>query len=206
MRLILLGKPLSGKGTLGLALAKYFHIPLLSLGDILRKEAAKKSKRGKKIAQSLRKGKLVPQDIVLSLLQKHFTQKNFVLDGFPRTLSQAKVLDFYGDINLVINVSCPARLIFQRLRARQICTYCGSIYGLYMPAKKKDVCDHCKEKLVHREDDSPEALRTRLEIYTKEAQGIMKYYKKKGIYFQVQGNLSIEKLTKQIIYKIESIK
>ena len=206
MKLILLGKPLSGKGTQATSLAKHFHIPLVSLGDILRAEIAKKSVKGKKIASSMHAGKLVPESIILSLLREYFSRKSFLLDGFPRRISQAKILDSFQKIDLVIDISCPDTLILQRLHARKICSGCGSIYGITMPPKRKDICDRCKGILVQREDDTPAILHTRLQVYKKEAKKLIAYYKKKGIYFAVDGKLPAQEVCKRIIQRIETIK
>ena len=206
MRLVLLGKPLSGKGTQARFLSQKIKIPTFSLGDILRKECKNKTVLWKKIEPNITKGKLVSDMIILPLLQEYLPKKNFILDGYPRNTAQAKKLDRFCSLDLVIDIHCSNGIILRRIRARETCLHCGRIYGLDIPPKKKGICDFCKKKLVHRTDDTLKTVKKRLQVYTKETKPLIQFYQKKDIYFKVNGGWNIALIQKRILRKIESIK
>lgn len=206
MKLVMLGKPLCGKGTQAALLAKKLHIPHIAIGDLLRKEIAKKSSLGKRAAAFVVHGKLVPDTIILSFLKNKITgKKSFILDGFPRTIEQAGALEKICALDLVVEVDCSQALIRKRLASRLVCSGCGAVYGLHMQAKKKNVCNACKGVLVQRKDDTLAALKVRMASYSKQTKPLLAYYKRKGLFFQVSGEEKISLVQKKILKKIISL-
>lgn len=206
MKLVFLGKPLSGKGTQASLLSTKLRIPHISTGELLRTEVQKKTTLGKKVAPLLAQGILVPDMLIFSVLKKQLPKKGFILDGFPRDLVQAKLLENIVHIDLVVDVLCPDRTILKRAISRMSCTMCGSVYGLNKVPKKKESCDHCQGKLIRRRDDSPATVKKRLLLYQKETQKLIHFYKTQKTYFSVHGEDPVTKVQKEIIRKIETIK
>ncbi len=206
MKLILLGKPLSGKGTQAEFLSIKLNIKHVSTGELLRTEIKRKTDLGGKIAPLLAKGKLVPDIITFSVLKKNLPKKNFILDGFPRNLKQEKLLEKITNIDLVVDIACSDRTILKRAKSRFSCEKCGAIYGLNFPPKKKGICNTCKKELIRRPDDEPSTVKERLEVYRKLTFPLIDFYKKKKIYFFANGEKDVIKVQKQIIQKIEKIK
>ncbi len=204
MRLVLLGKPLSGKGTQAELLSQKLHIRTFSVGEILRKEIEKKTKLGKNAQKYMEKGKLVPDSIILPLVKKYLPQKGFILDGFPRDLVQAEALEKMRSIDFVIDVHCPQSLLLKRATSRRECLGCGKIYGLEFPTQKKGVCDHCQGKLVQRKDDRESTVRKRLLVYDKQTKPLIAFYKKKGLYRKVSGQKDVAFVQKQIFQILAS--
>lgn len=206
MKIVFLGKPLSGKGTQASLISEKLHIPHISTGDLLRKEVERKTIIGKKISPLLRQGKFVPDRLMFSLLKKGLPKKSFILDGFPRDLVQAKTLEKVTKIDLVVDVFCSDKTILKRAGSRTSCERCGKIYGLNVQAKKKGICDHCKGKLIRRADDGAATVQKRLQLYRKETKQLIPFYKTQKSYFPVRGEDPIAKVQNKILQKIESIK
>ncbi len=186
MNIVLLGAPGVGKGTIAKLIEKKLRIPQISTGDILRETAAEKTKLGKKIRKYMNSGKLVPKRTVIRLLKERLDKKDckkgFILDGFPRTKSQAKSLKSIADIAVVFDLYASENVIIQRLSGRRICKKCRAIYHMQnMPPRRKGVCDRCRSRPVHREDDKPKAVKKRLKIYKKKTEPLIKYYLRKGL-------------------------
>ncbi len=204
MKFVLLGKPLSGKGTQAQLLSKKLKIPIISLGEIFRKELEKKTKLGKEAQVYMRKGKLVPDKLILPVLIKHLPKKSFILDGFPRNITQAEALEKIVSINFAIDVYCPQSLLLKRAGSRRECLGCGKIYGLEFPVKKKGICDNCQGKLRKRKDDKESTVRKRLKVYDKQTAPLISFYKKKGLYTRVSGEKGVSFVQKQILKIISS--
>ena len=183
MKIILLGAPGAGKGTVASFLTKKLKVPQIAIGDILREKA----KTNKEVKETIDNGKLVPDEfagkIIEKRLKKQDCRKGFILDGFPRTIKQAKFLeqrDF--SIDYVLNLKVPEKTIITRLSGRRICRNCNAIYHIKnIKPKKQGICDKCSSKLVHREDDKPKAIKQRFAIYEKNTEPLIKFYKKRGI-------------------------
>ena len=212
MRIILLGPPGSGKGTQAKLLSKKYSIPHIAMGDILREEVAKKTPLGKKVNVYMSKGELVPDEIVIEVLKKRLQEADcvdgFILDGFPRTLNQAKALDnMLNELNLkidaVIYIEVPDEEIMKRLSLRRTCKVCGRIYNLhYNPPKQDGKCDVCGGELIIRDDDKPEVIKNRLKVYNDQTKPLVDYYKSHKLLIRINGVDSIDKVFQQIVKEL----
>ena len=200
----MLGPPGIGKGSYAKELSKRLGIPHISTGDIFREEIKKETELGKKVKEYVEKGELVPDEIVIEVVRNRLSQpdcqKGFILDGFPRTLNQAKALDEITKIDIVFNFEAPIEVIIDRVSGRRICKKCGAIYHIkYNPPKKDGICDICEGELYQREDDKPEIVKHRLEVYNKQFKPIVEYYKEKGILVTVNAARKINKVVDECI-------
>jgi len=212
VRIILLGPPGSGKGTQAKLLSKKYSIPHIAMGDILREEVAKKTPLGKKVNVYMSKGELVPDEIVIEVLKKRLQEADcvdgFILDGFPRTLNQAKALDnMLNELNLkidaVIYIEVPDEEIMKRLSLRRTCKVCGRIYNLhYNPPKQDGKCDVCGGELIIRDDDKPEVIKNRLKVYNDQTKPLVDYYETHKLLIRINGVDPIDKVFQQIVEKL----
>ena len=198
MNLILLGAPGAGKGTQAEMLTQQLQIPAISTGNMLREAIANGSALGKQVKQCMDEGKLVSDDLVLSLVAERTAQpdcKNgFILDGVPRTLSQAEALDAKGvRIDHVISIEIDDAVIEGRMTGRRVCTKCGATYHITVnPPKTPGICDHCGSEVMIRKDDAAETVRNRLKVYHESTEVLKGYYASKGKLRLVEGNQPIE--------------
>jgi len=187
--LTIFGPPGAGKGTYASRLATELKIANIATGDIFRQEIKEKTALGKKIASFVEKGLLVPDAVVIEVLKKRITQPNsqrgFILDGYPRTIDQAKALDEIAKIDAIVHLVVPERVIIERLSNRRICRNCGAIYNIkYSPKPKVDLkCDKCGAEVYQREDDKPEVIRERLRVYERQTQPLIAHYKERKTKF-----------------------
>jgi adenylate kinase len=213
---ILLGSPGAGKGTYASRLRFILGIPHISTGDLVRDAINTKTSLGEMIKQYNDKGELVPDKIIIQLLVERIKNQDcesgFLLDGFPRTIRQAEVLDKTSNIDLVINLNVSDEIIIERLSNRIVCRKCGDIYNLLtLKPKEKGICNKCGGTLYQRKDDTPKVIKERLTVYKKETEPLVKYYTKKGILKNIYCNdlmtppeLAIEKII-NIIKEMEKI-
>lgn len=197
--IVMLGAPGSGKGTQAKQLQDKFSIPQISTGDILRAIAKEATPLAKQIRQTQAAGKLVSDDILLEVVkertEKQDCNNGFILDGYPRTIVQAKQLEVLAfeqkrEIK-VINVEVLDDLLLKRLTGRRNCSFCGEIYNIYFKASKIDnVCDNCGKALTHRNDDNIESIAKRLQEYQKNTSPLIDYYRKQNCLFVVNGTKS----------------
>lgn len=200
MRLILLGPPGGGKGTVAKRLQAEFNIPVISTGVILREAVDKKSKLGIEVENIMRKGGLVPDHIILEIIKERIKQEDckngYIFDGFPRNIEQANSLEKLNKelnehIDCVLYFEIPFSKIIQRLSNRRVCKKCGINYNLLSnPPKKNNTCDLCGGELYQREDDKEETVRNRLEVFAKQTIPLKKYYEEKKLLTVVDANLS----------------
>ncbi len=205
MNLIMMGPPGGGKGTYSSRISDEYDIPHVATGDIFRNEVDEGSELGKKIEEYLEEGELVPDETVNDVVRKRLSEPDcedgFILDGYPRTLNQAKALDEIADIDLLINLDVSEEVIIERLSNRRICRNCGEIYNLKsLPPEEEGVCDECGGELYQREDDKPEVIKKRLEEYKKRAEPILEFYRDKGVVEDIvfEGERPIEEAMEEI--------
>jgi len=202
MNLILLGGPGAGKGTQAKKLIDEYQIPQISTGDMLRAALADKTELGLKAKEYMDKGALVPDEVVIGLIEERLAQgdckKGYILDGFPRTVKQAealeKVLDKLGQkIDHVVSVEVDNEELVKRLSGRRTCRNCGAMFHVMFNAPRKDgVCDTCGGELYQRGDDNEETVRNRLKVYEDQTAPLIDYYVKKGLLRGVPGMGSID--------------
>jgi len=198
MKLIFLGPPGAGKGSVAKEIIKEKNLIQISTGNLIRNAITKSSEIGQKAKEYYGQGKLVPDEIIIDLLKERISQddcsKGFILDGFPRTISQAETLDNEIKIDKVINFKVTEEEIFNRLASRIICRNCGQIYNLIRhPPKEKGKCNLCQGELYQRDDDTKETVKKRLEIYRKETSPLIEFYSQKGILNNIDANETILK-------------
>lgn len=213
MNLIIIGPPGGGKGTYSDRISEKYGIPHIATGDIFRKEVKEESELGKKIKGYMDSGELVPDDIVINVMEKRLSKPDcedgFILDGFPRTLDQAKALAEIMDIDLVINLDVAEKVVVNRLSSRRVCKECGEIYNLeFLPPEEEGVCDECGGELYQREDDKPKVIRTRLEEYREKADPLIEYYENKDIVIKIEipEERPIDEIMQGIYEAVEKIK
>lgn len=187
MKIVLLGPPGAGKGTQAKKLALKLNVPHISTGDLLRENVAKQIDLGQEAKSYMEKGVLVPDDLVRKMLVRRFdnadVKKGFILDGYPRNISQAGTLDRVLKeknlaIDMVIDLDTSESVIIQRLTGRRVCRKCGAnFHTTNMPPKVDMLCDNCGSELYQRNDDKEETIRVRLDVYRKEVSSLIEYYR-----------------------------
>ncbi|HLC79128.1 MAG TPA: nucleoside monophosphate kinase [archaeon] len=207
MKLVLLGPPGTGKGTIAKFIEVRFGCVHISTGDLLRDEVVQATSIGKEIEPLMNSGKLVDDDIVLKILKKKLLSikgKSFVLDGFPRNLNQGKLLENLLDdalgskLDLVVEIDSSKEIIVKRLSARRQCVSCKRIYGLDVPSKKVGVCDECGSETVLRKDDEADIVMARLYLYEQITKPLSDFYEKKGILKKIDGNRSLQDIFAEV--------
>lgn len=205
MKLVLIGSPGAGKGTQAKILSKHFNIAHISTGDLLRDEINIKSKLGLEIIDIINSGQLVSDDIVELLLsnriKKQDCKNGFILDGYPRNVTQAENLpSIVGNIDKVILITVADELIIERMVGRRACSKCGQMYHIENnPPKKEGICDICSADLIQREDDNEETVKNRLLVYHNSTSPIIDYYKSKGLLLEVNGVGDINEISSNLI-------
>jgi len=200
MRLILLGPPGGGKGTVAKRLESEFNIPVISTGVILREAVNKKNKLGMEVNNIMTKGGLVPDHIILEIIKERIKQEDckngYIFDGFPRNIEQTNSLEKLNKelneyIDYVFYFEIPFSEIIQRLSNRRVCKKCSTNYNLlFNPPKKDNICDLCGGELYQREDDKEDTIKNRLKVFTKQTVPLKKYYKEKKLLKVIDANLS----------------
>jgi adenylate kinase len=200
MRLILIGPPGGGKGTVAKRLQAEFNIPVISTGVILREAVEKKNKLGIEVENIMSKGGLVPDHIILEIIKERIKQEDckngYILDGFPRNIEQVNSLEKLNKelneyIDYVFYFEIPFDEIIKRLSNRRVCKKCSTNYNLSFNSPKKDnTCDLCGGELYQREDDKEETIKNRLKVFAKQTIPLKKYYKEKKLLKVVDANLS----------------
>jgi len=209
MKIIMLGAPGAGKGTQAKMIADKFGIPHISTGDIFRANIKEQTALGMEAKKYMDQGALVPDELTVKILldrvAKDDCSKGYVLDGFPRTIPQAEVLDkavaALGDsIDYAINVEVPDENIINRMSGRRACVACGSTYHIvHVPTKVEGICDRCGKELILRDDDKPETVKKRLSVYHDQTQPLIMYYEKKNILKEVDGTKDMNDVFVEIV-------
>jgi len=187
---IIFGAPGSGKGTYASRLQARLGLDVIAMGDIFREIMKEETELGKKVKGYVEKGLLVPDDIVIEVLKNRLAkipkEKGFILDGYPRTLEQAEILEKIAKIDVILLLKVPDWIIIERLSSRRICRNCGAVYNVRFLKPKVDmVCDKCGGPLYQRSDDTPEVVKKRIKVYEKKTRPILQFFKEKMVPFVV---------------------
>ena len=202
MKIIMLGAPGAGKGTQAKMIAEKYSIPHISTGDIFRANIKNGTQLGMEAKKYMDQGLLVPDELTVKILLDRVAKEDcaggYVLDGFPRTIPQAQVLDnalkeIDDKIDFAINVDVPDENIVRRMGGRRACLSCGATYHIeHIPPKKEGVCDACGKELVLRDDDKPETVKNRLDVYHQQTQPLIDFYEEKRILRTVDGTVDMK--------------
>ena len=209
MRIILFGPPGVGKGTQAKLLAEEFGVPHISTGDLLRAAVKNETPLGVKAKEFMEGGNLVPDGVMIGLIEEILrsrrAQQGFILDGFPRTVAQAKALDALFDsmgikLDNVISLRVEHEEVIRRLSTRRMCRQCGRIYNLHqLEQADNSKCQDCGGELYQRRDDTPETIRHRLDIYLKETKPLKDFYRKSGRFIQIDGMKEVPIVHKMLL-------
>ena len=212
MKLIFLGAPGAGKGTQAEIVSERYNILAISTGALLREAMANGTELGVKAKSYMDGGSLVPDEVVIGIIKERLAaddcKNGFILDGFPRTVDQAKALDEMNiKMDCVVSIEVEDDVIIARLGGRRLCGKCGSSYHVeYKPTAVAGVCDKCKGELITRADDKPEVIKSRLDVYHEQTEPLKDFYAAKGVLKMVIGQEKIEDTTALTIAAIESIR
>lgn len=211
-RLVLLGKQGAGKGTQASRLAEHYEVAHLSTGDLFREAAAAGTELGLKAKEYMDRGDLVPDETVVGVVAEQLAvddrmQNGFVLDGFPRTRRQAEELHRIlaeHPLDLAIDLDVPTEIVLQRIAGRRVCSECGAVYHVDHPPKQNWTCDVCGGKVVHRDDDTEEAVMRRLELYEIETLPVIQFYRRTGTLAHVEGSGETDEVFKKLVELVEA--
>lgn len=206
MNLVLLGPPGAGKGTQAKVLSQKSRAFHISTGDMLRETVNKGTSLGKEAKKYMLKGELVPDELVIAVVKNTLTSEElkggFILDGFPRTLRQAEMLDTMlknigKKLDIVLYFKTSLETSVARLSGRRVCKQCGANFHIKnIPPKKAEICDYCDGELYQRKDDQKETIKRRWSVYIKETAPLISYYKNKGVLHEASGDLDVNELNK----------
>ncbi len=214
MKIVMLGAPGAGKGTQAIKIAEKYNIPHISTGDIFRANLKAGTELGLKAKVYMDQGLLVPDELTTGLvvdrIQQEDCKNGYVLDGFPRTIPQAECLtaalnDLNDALDFALNIDVPDENIVNRMSGRRACPKCGATYHIaYAAPKKEGICDSCGETLIQRDDDKPETVQKRLDVYHAQTQPLIDYYENEGILKNVDGTKNLDEVFAQIIEVLEA--
>ncbi len=211
VRMLILGKQGAGKGTQCVQLSRHYVVPHISTGDIFRAAMKQGTAMGQLARIYVDDGKLVPDEVVIGIVAERLSEKDargrgFILDGFPRTVHQAKALTKLlkpQALDVVIDLAVDTTLVLGRLASRRVCSSCGQNYSVEKPPKMGWVCEHCGGDVVQRDDDKPEAIRTRLDLYESQTAPLIDHYCAEGLLFQVDGSAPMDDVFNRIVVAID---
>lgn len=202
MKLILLGAPGSGKGTMAQKLTAALDIPQISTGDIFRKNLKEETPLGLQVKSIMASGALVPDEITIEIVKNRLAeddcQKGYILDGFPRSIAQAKALDCFQQVDYAVNLDVDKEVVVKRLSGRRFCPDCSGTYHV-SALSDETVCPHCRGKLIIRADDAEETVRERQRVYESTTLPLLEYYDKQGKLLTVDGNGTVEEVYDRIL-------
>ena len=215
MQLIMMGPPGAGKGTQAAKLVQKFKIPQISTGDMFRAAVKEGTELGKAAKACMDAGKLVPDEVTIGIVRERLSKSDcangFILDGFPRTVSQADALndilkDLGKSLTAVLNIHVPSEDLIERAVGRRICKKCGATYHVKFNPPKDSVCDNCGGELYQRADDNADTMKNRLSVYESSTRPLIDYYKNAGIYTEIDGRQPIDKVTEALENVLTSVK
>ncbi|MGA1794146.1 MAG: adenylate kinase [Thermoplasmatota archaeon] len=203
MKIALFGPPGAGKGTQAKYIVDRFRIPQISTGDLLRSHVRDGTPLGKMAKEYMDKGALVPNEVVIDMMKERLSGDDcsggFILDGFPRAISQAEALSEFVDLEAVVNIVVDEGALIRRITGRRMCK-CGATYHLdFAPPKQDGICDQCGGPLYQRDDDSEETVKKRLEVYRSQTEPLVDYYGGRGVLMNVDGNRPIDEISSDIL-------
>ena len=214
MKIIMLGAPGAGKGTYAKQITQKYGIPAISTGDIFRENIKNGTELGKKAKGYMDAGNLVPDELVCDLvvdrLQQEDCKNGYILDGFPRTIPQAEALTEAlkkqnDGIDFALEINMADEAIVERMAGRRVCEKCGATYHVVnIPPKKEGVCDECGGNIILRDDDAPETVKKRLEVYHEQTAPLIEYYKNLGLLSVIDGSKGLEQCVADISAVLES--
>ena len=205
MNIVLLGAPGAGKGTQAVRLAEKYSVPHISTGDIFRSNIKEGTPIGLVAKSYIDKGQLVPDEVTIQIvkerLEKDDCKNGYLLDGFPRTVAQAKALDEFSEVEKVVNIDVPLIKLLKRITGRRVCSKCGESYHVdYLDGKTS--CGKCEGDLIQRADDNEETVASRLEVYTKQTAPLVEYYDGRGVLVTIDGDGNIDDVFDAIVEKL----
>jgi adenylate kinase len=211
VRLVMLGRQGAGKGTQCTRLSRHYVVPHISTGEMLRAAVKEGTELGRKAAEIMNDGGLVPDDVMIGIVDERLdhddtTRRGYVLDGFPRTVPQAKALADITDsrpLDLVIDLDVPKEVVLQRLAGRRVCADCGANYSVDKPPRYDCVCDDCGGEVEQREDDTPAAIEKRLGEYERETAPLIDWYRDLGLLEVVDGQGSASEVTQRLFAVVD---
>ena len=212
LKALMFGAPGAGKGTYASRLHEKLGVETIATGDIFRELIKENTPLGKKVKGYVEKGALVPDEVVIEVLKDRLSKipkgKGFILDGFPRTMEQAKALEAVTKIDVVLLLDVPDWLIVERLSSRRICRNCGTVYNSrFLKPKVEGVCDKCGGELYQRSDDNPEVIKKRLQVYQDQSKPLLEYFKKEKVPFIVSKTRTLEQPVEPVVDRmIEELK
>ena len=214
MNAIIFGAPGSGKGTYASRLQSRLGVDVIAMGDIFRENLKEDTPLGRKVKSYVEKGLLVPDDIVIDVLKRRLTkvpkEKGFILDGYPRTIEQAKTLEKIAKIDVILLQMVPDWIIIERLSSRRICKNCGAVYNIrFLKPKVENVCDRCGGPLYQRSDDQPDVIKRRIQVYQEQTSPLLQHYKEKNTPFIVSSITALdtppETIVEEMIEKLKKL-
>lgn len=208
MNLVFLGPPGAGKGTIAELAKDILGIPHISTGDLFRANIKNETELGKQVKSILASGGLVPDEVTIAMVKNRLSEadakKGYILDGFPRTIPQADALGAMSHVDAVVNFVVPDDVIIKRLSGRRVCKSTGRTYHiLYNPPKKEGIDDDTGEPLIQRDDDKPEAIAHRLEVYATSTEPLIKYYRAKGLIIDLDASGEAHAITDALVKKLK---
>jgi adenylate kinase len=215
VKTIIFGAPGAGKGTYSTRLKAQLGVEVIAMGDIFRAQVKENSELGKRVKSYVEKGALVPDEIVVEVLKQHLDRvpqgAGVILDGFPRTLEQAKTLEGIFELDVILLLDVPDWIIIERLSSRRVCKNCGAVYNIrFLKPKVEGACDKCGGELYQRSDDSSDVIKKRLKIYQDQTSPLLVYYKEKNVPIITSKTVTVdtppEPLVEQMLEELKRLK
>ena len=207
MKLIFLGPPGAGKGTQAEKISELYGIAHISTGDMLRSQMREGTPLGAEAKGYIDRGELVPDELIVAMVAKRIKEEDcangFLLDGFPRTVSQAEALNGISDIDMVIDIAVPAERLMERIGGRRMCSVCGA--GYHTSSYHKDTCEKCGASLYIRDDDRPETVKHRITVYERQTKPLIDYYREKGNLSRVNGDNTPDRVFDDVAAAIKGL-
>jgi len=211
VRLVMLGRQGAGKGTQGARLCEHYGIPHISTGDMLRAAVREGTEMGLRAKEVMDRGELVSDEIMGGIVSERLAQDDaaggYLLDGYPRTVGQAEQLEKItvdAPLSIVVDLVVPTDVVLQRLVSRRVCKSCGAIYSVDAPPSEGWTCDRCGGEVVQRDDDTPEAIQKRLDLYERETGPLVDWYRERGLLVEVDGLGDADDVTARLIAAIDA--